>query len=105
MPSGVLAWCLDVVERARADSDDVRQRLDALERWLREAVAPEIVRTQLDVASGCLGAGSGSRSTATCPVTSRWRPRSQKKPNRQVPGTRNLSRKRAVPKSTVMVSC
>eukprot|EP00933_Yihiella_yeosuensis_P050116 TRINITY_DN4787_c0_g1_i2.p1 TRINITY_DN4787_c0_g1~~TRINITY_DN4787_c0_g1_i2.p1 ORF type:complete len:251 (+),score=56.95 TRINITY_DN4787_c0_g1_i2:68-820(+) len=41
--------CQYAVERARVDTDDVRQRLDALECWLREAVAPELVRAQLDL--------------------------------------------------------
>ncbi|CAJ1402450.1 unnamed protein product [Effrenium voratum] len=41
----------DVAQPMRVEIDDARQRVDALERWLREALAPELVRVQLDLAS------------------------------------------------------
>eukprot|EP00434_Breviolum_minutum_P007108 symbB.v1.2.006272.t1/scaffold363.1/size219273/5 len=47
---GIDRW-QDVAQILRVEIDDARQRVDALERWLREALAPEVVRVQLDLAS------------------------------------------------------
>lgn len=41
--------CRLVVDGALADSSELRKRLNALERWLQETVAPEVVRAQLDL--------------------------------------------------------
>ncbi|CAE7499008.1 unnamed protein product [Symbiodinium natans] len=41
----------DVAQPLQAETVGNRQRVDALEQWLREALAPELVRLQLDLAS------------------------------------------------------
>ena len=41
----------DVAGPLQVETAENRQRVDALEQWLREALAPELVRLQLDLAS------------------------------------------------------